>query len=107
MRSMEIVRDKVLPYLVDMGIGVSEDEKRRFIYYVEYHDDRVSLRIKHLRRHLNIPVSLQEFQNLMTLQIADAKAHVQIPVIKQRIEICEQLAGKYGVELYQRIQNGE
>lgn len=106
-KSMEIVRDKVLPYLAAGGIRVSEDEKRRFIYYVEYHDDRVSMRIKHLRRHLNIPVSLQEFQNLMTLQVADAKAHVQLPIIKQRVEICEQLAGAYGVELYRRIQSGE
>lgn len=106
-KSMEIVRDKVLPYLAAGGIRVSEDEKRRFIYYVEYHDDRVSMRIKHLRRHLNIPVSLQEFQNLMALQVADAKAHVQLPIIKQRVEICEQLAGAYGVELYRRIQSGE
>ena len=106
-QSMEIVKDKIIPHLEDRGKSLSADEKRRLIYYVEYHDDRVSLRLKHLRRHLNIPVSLQEFQNLMLLQVADALAHVQIPVVAQRVQICKQLAGEYGVELYERIQNGE
>lgn len=106
-RSMEIVRDKVIPHLLSKGIKLSEDDKRRFLYYVEYHDDRVSLRMHHLRQHLRIPVSLQEFQNLMLLQVADAKAHVQLPIIAQRVEICQQLSGEYGVELFNRIQKGE
>lgn len=107
LRSMEIVRDGVIPELKANRVELSEDEQRRLLYYVEYHDDRVSLRMHHLRRHLRIPVSLQEFQNLMQLQVADAKAHVQLPIIAQRIEICGQLSGAYSEELYQRIQNGE
>lgn len=43
----------------------------------------------------------------MHLQIADAKAHVLIPIVEKRIEICEQLAGQYGMGQYQRIMNGE
>ena len=54
-----------------------------------------------------IPVSLQEFQNLMLLQVADALAHVQVPIVEKRVEICTELAGAYGVELYERIMNGE
>ena len=50
--SMEIVRDQVLPCLNRSGVDFTEDGLRRLIYYVEYHDDRVSLRIKHLKRHL-------------------------------------------------------
>ena len=73
------------------------------LYYVEFHDDRVSLRMKHLRRHLRMGYTLQEFQNLMLLQVADAKAHILIPIIEQRIEICSQLAGEYGKELYQKL----
>lgn len=106
-RSMEIVRDEVIPGLLQNGINLSEDERRRLIYYVEYHDDRMGLRLHHLRRHLRIPVSLEEFQKLMHLQMADAKAHVLIPIVEKRIEICEQLAGQYGLEQYQRIMNGE
>ena len=105
-RSMEIVKDAIIPELLSKGESLRDDEQRRLIYYVEYHDDRVSLRMKHLRRHLNMGVSLQEFQNLMRLQVADAKAHVLIPVVRQRIEICRKLAGEYGEELYRKIKAG-
>ena len=47
----------------------------------------MSLRMKHMRQHLNMGASLQEFQNLMKLQVDDAKAHVIIPIVQQRIEI--------------------
>lgn len=105
-RSTEIVRDEIIPMLLAKGIALSDDEMRRLIYYVEYHDDRMSLRMKHMRQHLNMGASLREFQNLMKLQVADAKAHVMIPIVQQRIEICEQLAGEYGVELYRKIKEG-
>lgn len=29
-----------------------------------------------------------------------------IPIVQQRIEICEKLAGEYGVELYRKIEEG-
>lgn len=106
-RSMEIVKDEIIPMLLSKGEILDSDEQRRLIYYVEYHDDRMSLRMKHMRQHLNMGASLPEFQNLMKLQVADAKAHVMIPVVKQRIEICEQLAGEYGVFLYKDILAGK
>lgn len=106
-RSMEIVRDEVIPELIARGEKLTEDEQRRLLYYVEYHDDRVSLRIKHLRRHLNYGATVVEFQNLMKIQVADAKAHVMIPIVEQRIEICEKLSGDYANELYQDILAGK
>ena len=106
-RSMEITRDEIVPGLMAKGEILTEDERRRLLYYVEYHDDRVSLRIKHLRRHLNLGASLEEFQNLMKLQVADAKAHIMIPIIAERIEICNQLSGEYGQKLYQEILEGK
>lgn len=106
-RSMEIVRNEVIPYLLSSGVDLSEDDRRRLLYYVEWHDDRMSLRMHHLREHLRIPVSIEEFQRLMLLQVADAKAHVMIPIVERRVEICEKLAGEYGLELYQRILSGE
>ncbi len=90
-RSMEIARDKIIPGLIAKGETLTGDEQRRLLYYVEYHDDRVSLRMKHLRRHLKLGASVSEFQTLMRLQVADAKAHVIIPIVQQRIEICEKL----------------
>lgn len=106
-RSMEITRDEIIPRLIAKGEKLTEDEQRRLLYYVEYHDDRVSLRMKHLRRYLNLGASVAEFQNLMKLQIADAKAHIRIPIVKQRIEICEKLSGDYAEKLYQDILAGK
>lgn len=87
LRSMEIVRDDVIPALASKGIALTPEGQRKPLYYVEYHDDRVSLRQKHLRRHLGM-ASLAEFQNLMLLQVSDAKAHIMLPVIEERIRIC-------------------
>ena len=102
-RSMEITRDGIISGLIARGEKLTEDEQRRLLYYVEYHDDRVSLRMKHLRRHLNLGASVAEFQNLMKLQVADAKAHIMIPIVQQRIEICEKLSGEYAEALYKDI----
>ena len=105
--SMEIDRNDIIPVLITKGDQLSDDDQRRLLYYVEYHDDRVSLRMKHLRRHLKLGVSLHEFQNLMKLQVADAKAHILIPIIQQRIDICESLSGEYGKTLYEQIIAGK
>lgn len=77
-KSLKIVRDEIIPSLLSAGEVLTEDEQRRLLYYVGYHDDHVSLKMKHLRRHLNLGASLTEFQNLMKLQVSDAKAQIQI-----------------------------
>lgn len=106
-KSMEIVRDEILPCLLDKGFVISPEQSRRLLYYVEYHDDRVSLKMKHLRRHLNMCVSIDEFQNLMKLQVVDAKAHVMIPIVVQRIDICSKWAGEYAYQVYKDILDGK
>ena len=105
-KSMEIVRDVVIPELDRKGFHIGSEDRNRLLYYVQYHDDHVSLRLKHLRRHLKM-VGFEEFQKLMLLQVADAKAHVQIPIVENRIMICSALAGEEGKELYRRILDGE
>lgn len=107
LRSMEIVRDEVIPSLDKNGIVLPIFDIKRLLYYVEYHDDQVSLRLKHLRRHLDMGVSFEDFQKLMLLEIADAKAHIMLPIIEQRIEICTMLAGDIGRDNYRRILAGE
>lgn len=97
-RSMEIVRDEVIPYLDKLGYQLCYADIRRLIYYVENHDDRVSLKVKHVRRHLK-KATFEEFQLLMLLQVADAKAHVQLPIIAERVNICTQLASDEGRRL--------
>ncbi len=102
-RSMEIVRDNIIPELNSNGEFLSDDEIRRLLYYVEYHDERVELDKSFIRKHLAIPVSLQEFQYLMLLEVADARAHVLLPIIQRRIRICQQLAGHYSEILYREL----
>ena len=99
---MEIVKEQVLPFLYGSCIQLTGAEEYRLLYYVEYHDDRVSLRIKHLKRHLRL-AGFQEFQNLMHLQVADAKAHVLLPIIKERIRICEEWSGSYGKLQFEKL----
>ncbi len=106
-RSMEIVRDDIIPRLLGIPDGLSADECRRLLYYIENHDDGVSLRMKSLRRHLRKGASLQEFKNLMWLQIADAKAHVMLPVIEEKIHICEQWLDGYSEKMYKDILSGK
>lgn len=105
-KSMEIVRDIVIPELDRQGCVIPIFDVQELLYYVKYHDDHVSVKLKHIRRHTRM-VSFAVFQNLMLLQVADAKAHIQIPVIAERVEICERLAGEEGRKLYQRILEGE
>jgi len=86
--SKYIVAEQVIPYITyNKGYYIPFDDIKRLLYYVEYHDDHVSLRQKHLRRHLEM-VSLDIFKKLMLLEVADAKAHVLYPVIQERINIC-------------------
>lgn len=85
--SEEIVRKQVIQHLNNMGVHISVKDIRRLLYYVRYHDDRVSLKLKHLKRHLEV-VDLDTFKKLMMLQVADAKAHILHPLIQQRIDIC-------------------
>lgn len=101
-KSLQLVKQETVPTMEWNGEFLSETEKKRLFYYVAFHDDHVSFRKKHLRRHLKT-ASFEEFQKLMLLQTADAKAHIQVPVIEERAQICEALAGEYGRELYQSI----
>lgn len=102
-KGAEIIKERILPALEENGVILSEDEKRRLLYYVTYHDDRMSFRPKHMCQHLQM-VSYEEFQKLMLLEVADAKAHTVIPIIADRIEICSQLAGEKGLEIHEQYQ---
>jgi len=98
-RSAEILLEHILPELESSGVWLNEDEKRRLYYYVYYHDDRIKLKQSHVDRHLSM-VSIEEFQNLMRLEVADALAHVQLPLIQERVRVCGILSKLSEEELY-------
>ena len=103
-RSMEIVDAVIIPELDRKGFHISCMDVKRLLYYVEYHDDHVSKKLKHLNRHMKM-ASFEEFHNLMLLQVADEKAHIQLPIIAERVEICSALAGEEGEALYKTYLN--
>ena len=74
-------------------------------YYVKYHDDRVSLKEKHLKRHLKM-VDIETFKKLMELQVADANAHVNFPIIQQRIDICSAWKNGRADEIKEKLDKG-
>lgn len=102
-KSREIVANEVVPDLNKKGIYLTREQVRRLLYYVEYHDDQMSLRMKSIVRHAEM-VPIGEFKNLMILQIADAKAHVLLPMVQKRIEVCTTLLGDYSDEAYARVR---
>ena len=102
-RSREIVETEVIPYLLEKGVPLSEDDIKRLIYYVAHHDDTMHLTVDCVKEHLNTPVTFETLQNLMHLEVADALAHVQIPVVVKRVEVCSALAGEEGWKLYRQI----
>ena len=69
-KSMEIVRDIVIPELDRQGYVIPCFDVQELLYYVKYHDDHVSVKLKHVRRHKKM-ASFAMFQNLMLLQTAD------------------------------------
>ena len=103
-KSAQIVESQIVPLLQELGL--TENDGERLIYYVKYHDDRVSVKLKHVRRHIKM-VPFEQFRYLIQLQVADAKAHVQLPIIAERVDICTRLAGEEGQVFYQRILDGE
>lgn len=98
-RSRQIVSEVIIPELDKKGYAISGLDIKRLLYYIEYHDDHVSMKLKHINRHLKM-VPFEEFKNLMLLQVADAKAHVQLPIIAERVQICGALASEEGEALY-------
>ena len=48
---MEIVRDIVIPELDRQGYVIPCFDVQELLYYVKYHDDHVSVKLKHVRRH--------------------------------------------------------
>ena len=102
-RSREIVETEVIPFLLEKGVPLSEEDCNRLIYYVAHHDDTMHLTVECVKEHLAVPVTFQTLQNLMHLEVADALAHVQIPVVVKRVEVCSAMAGEEGRRLYEQI----
>ena len=127
-RSMQIVRDEILPDLEKKGVQLSAEERANLLFYVEYHDEMVSVSHRAIKRLLRKREEIliggptadgwmktadyekltQIHRRLMFLQVADAKAHVtELPKVMARVEVCEELAGETGLRYMRDIQERE
>ena len=83
-----ILENDILPGLVKRGVRLSAEKEKRLKFYVEHHDDQMSLKKKVLLRHLS-DWGPDLFRNLMILEIVDASAHIVTePIIAERLQIC-------------------
>ena len=98
-KSVEIIDTIIIPDLDRKGYKIPCLDVKRLFYYVRHHDDNISVREARVRRYME-GVSFEEFQNLMLLQMADARAHVLHPMVVERIAICSMMAGKEGERIY-------
>lgn len=105
-RSAQIVGEVVVPHLDKLGVELPFEDIKRLLYYVEYHDDHMSRRMKSLRRHMEL-TDMVTFKKLMQLQIADAKAHVIFPLVQERIDVCSLWLTEYAEEILEKMLRGE
>ena len=90
-KSREIAEDIILPRIIDIGAPLSSHEKELFIYYVAHHDDHMKISDELVKEYLE-DISLEEFHHLMLLEVSDAIAHVQLPIIAERVRVCRILS---------------
>lgn len=86
-KSEQIVRDDIIPELVSKGVSLSQNDIKRLLYYVRFHNELVPVLSTIMTEHLK-NVDIEAFTNLMVLQIADASTQVRIPVVQLRIDVC-------------------
>lgn len=101
-KSYVYTRNHIIPFMKENGYTFKEKEEDRLLYYVLNHDFNMSLRLKSLRKQIT-QTDFETFRKLMYLQIADAKAHVQLPLIQNKIEICNTWLSDYGREKYEEL----
>ena len=98
-----ITEERILPELERRGVTLSRKDRKRLLYYIEYHDDHVEANGKSLKKIFRESENYEAFHNLMVLQVSDAIAHVQIPIVVNRVNVCTELAGETGRRLYDRF----
>lgn len=97
-KSFEVVKERVLPFLIKIGVFFLDDDLKRLEFYILKHDEIVGWPIDIYKFVENY--KLKTFSNLMFLQVADSKSHKKTPVsIRKRI-VCYTYATFNGMYFY-------
>lgn len=106
--SADLLISNVFPMLEKQGINLCQEDMKLLHFYVLHHDDHISANGSlHLIQGLLQEVSLETFQKLMQLEVADAKAHNLLPIIQERIDDCSILATELIFKVYPELKDTE
>ena len=105
-KSLQIVRDEVLPELEQKGVCISGEDRERLLYYVEHHDDPICVEEKNLYKMMK-DVPMDWFKKLIQLELSDGLAHIQIPVVAARVEKAKLLSGAEAERIYEEYNRGK
>ncbi len=95
-KSFEIVKNEILPKLKNDNF--TGEELDRLLFYVEHHDDDLSITRKCVMKYVKMQ-NIAVFKRLLMLEISDAEAHVNKPIIVKRINTCRSLLDGFADEL--------
>ena len=87
----ELLRERIIPFLKENGVTLSDKDVEHLIYYVRHHDDNMEPDGQNLRKELENGVPLSVLENLLSLQIADISAHILLPSLARKLEICRRM----------------
>lgn len=86
--SARIVKQQIIPRLLQSDSTMDDQMVHDLVWLVEHHDDALPSECSRVKR-IREKIGGRLFQMWMELQIADARAHVILPKVLNRIVICE------------------
>ena len=86
--SARIVKQQIIPRLLQSDSTMDDQMVHDLVWLVEHHDDALPSECRRVKR-IREKIGGRLFQMWMELQIADARAHVILPKVLNRIVICE------------------
>ena len=86
--SARIVKQQIIPRLLQSDRTMDDQMVHDLVWLVEHHDDALPSECSRVKR-IREKIGGHLFQMWMELQIADARAHVILPKVLNRIVICE------------------
>ena len=90
---VKILKEKILPRLAAGNEAVTKSGEACLKYYISMHHDQ-ALRVKRFARKHLMMATLEQFENLMKLQIADCKAQYKCADTEQRVSFSEHILKK-------------
>ena len=90
----EIIKTEIIPMLEEKGEVFTDKDKAAILYYVGQHHSQPKLTVRRFIRKHMYKATLDQIENLFTMQIADAKAQMNCPENRMWVSTNEYLIRK-------------